>query len=249
MNRIIILLLLLLPLCRAPQHYFPELTPPGWLDGETSVFSIRRNDTLLFRRTVTIELNEEAGEPVLVFTSVVQSESAPFYFLDSTVAILSRYTLKPRWLYRAVASEISISEVEVSFEPEAIMLEKTTIDGTSRLKLKPAPYSYSMEMLPLLLRAVPLDPGLSFTINGIIPLEMRTQPVQIKVLGTRLINTPLGDMLCREVETATRGRKVRLLYELADPHRLIAIRDEEYDTETVLTQYLIRGSETVLPEE
>ncbi|MEO0053146.1 MAG: hypothetical protein ABIK22_03190, partial [candidate division WOR-3 bacterium] len=73
------LLLLLLAVCSPPQNPFPELTPPGWIDGETSVFSVRRNDSLVFRRTITVELDEEAGEPVLVFRSVVESESAPFF--------------------------------------------------------------------------------------------------------------------------------------------------------------------------
>ncbi|MEO0009290.1 MAG: hypothetical protein ABIK51_02085 [candidate division WOR-3 bacterium] len=243
------LLLLLLAVCSPPQNPFPELTPPGWIDGETSVFSVRRNDSLVFRRTITVELDEEAGEPVLVFRSVVESESAPFFFLDSTIFTLTRYTLKPCWLYRVVASEISISEVEVTFDADAITLQKNTIDGTSKLTLKPVPYSYCMEMLPMLLRAVPLDPGLKFTLSGIIPLEMRTQPVQVKILGTRLVATPLGEILCREIETATRGRTVRLLYELADPHRLVAIRDEENSTETVLSQFFIREPQTTLPEE
>jgi hypothetical protein len=233
--------------CSSGTQPLPELTPPGWQDGETTVYTIRRNDTLLYRRTITVSLDEEAGEPIVILTSTVQTESTDYYFFDSTAYALTRYSLKPLWLYRTVASEISISEVEVTFDPDAIRIEKTTIDGTSALTLQPRPGTYCIEMLPALLRAIPLEPALSFTINGIIPLELRSQPVQVKVLGTKMVSTPQGEILCREVEASTRNRTIRFVYELADPHRLIAIRDLGNATETVLKDFFIQELKTPLP--
>ncbi|MGB9741921.1 MAG: hypothetical protein ACP5JB_05205 [candidate division WOR-3 bacterium] len=233
--------------CSSNTAPLPELTPPSWQDGETSVYTIRRNDTLLFRRTITISLDEEAGEPIVIITSVVQSESTDYYFFDSTSYALTRYTLKPLELYHTVASEISISEVEVIFYPDQIRVEKTTIDGASTITLKPLPGTYAIEMLPALLRAVPLEPALNFTINGLVPLELRTLPVQVKVLGTKMVTTPQGEILGREVETRTRNRTIRFVYELAEPRRLIAIRDLGNSTETVLEDFFIRELKTPLP--
>jgi len=242
-----ILNLLLLLTCSRTPSPMPELTPPGWQDGETSVYTIRRNDTLLFLRTINITLDEEGGEQTVVFTSVVQSESVNYYFFDSTSFALTRYTLKPLYLYRTIAGEISISEVEAEFDPEIILVQKKTIDGTSEMSFKSSPNTYCVEMLPALLRAIPLEPALAFTINTVIALEGRTLPVQVKVLGTKMVSTPLGPILCREVETSARGRHIRFVYELAAPHRLVAIRDLENSTETVLTDFYIKEPATALP--
>lgn len=239
--------LLFLFSCSSHPNPIPKLTPPDLQDGETSVYTVRRNDSLLFRRTITATFDEEAGEPITIFTSVVQSESTAYYFFDSTSFALTRYTLIPLWLSRTIASEISITETEVTFETDNIRLEKTTIEGTSEIYLKPTPRAYCVEMLPLLLRAIPLEPALNFTINAIITIELRTLPVQVRVLGTKMMTTPLGEILCREVETSSQGRTIRLVYELNPPNRLIAIRDLENSTETVLNDFYIQQTTPGLP--
>jgi hypothetical protein len=234
--------------CSSSPPSLPALTPPGWQNGETSVYQVMRNDSVLFRRITTLEFDEESGTPVLLFTTVVRSESVPYYFLDSTTFALTRFTLIPVWFYRTVATEIAIAEVQAEFEAERIELRKETVDGSEEKTLRTGKGTYGIEMLPQLLRTIPLDPGLSFQVQGLVAMEFRTTPVSIKVLGTKLIGTPLGDFLCREVEVMEKRRNLRLLYELSDPHRLIAIRDLENATETVLVDFYIREMES-LPSE
>ncbi len=235
--------------CRSIPETLPELTPPDWQDGETAIYNVLRNGEVLFRRVITLEYDEEAGEPILVFTNTVQSESAAFYFFDSTTFALTRFTLKPLWLTRTVATEISISEAEAEFEDQRVVLRKQTVDGESELIFKARRNTLAIEMLPMFCRSVPLEPALSFVVQAVIPLEMRELPIQIKVLGTKSISTPLGEILCREVEAVAPGRNLRFAYELAEPHRLVAIRDFANATETVLADFFVNPPSFTLPEE
>jgi len=235
--------------CRSIPKNLPELTPPDWQDGEIAVYNVMRNDTVLFRRVVTLDYDEEAGEPTLVFTNTVQSESAPFYFFDSTTFALARFTLKPLWLTRTVATEISVSEVEAEFESQRVHLRKQTIDGETEMSIKAHRNTLAIEMVPMFCRAIPLEPALSFVVQAAVPLEMRDILVRVKVLGTKSIATPLGEILCREVEAVAPGRNLRFAYELAEPHRLIAIRDFENATETILTEFYVNPTSFPLPEE
>lgn len=224
------------------------LTPPAWQDGETSIYEVVRNDSVLFRRIVNGQFDEEGGIASIVVTSVLRSELAPFYFLDSTVFSLSRFSLKPLWSYRIVATEISISEVEAKFYPERVEMEKETVEGSAKKTFRINENTWGVEMLQQLLRALPLEPGRSFQLTAILPMEFRTTVVGVTILGTKAINTPLGEFICREVELTSRDRKLRLVYELADPHRLIAIRDLDNLTETRLIDFYIAPLDTLVPE-
>ncbi len=236
---------LLLPCCVSAPQPLPELTPPDWQDGETALYEIVRNDSVLYTRKTVVQFDAEDDEPTVVITNIVQSQTVPFYFFDSTTFALTRYTLTPLWSYRVVSTEISITEVEADFEPDQIELRKTTVDGSERNDFKKAKNTYGIEMLQHLFRALPLDPGLNFQLNIIIPLEFRTARVDVTVLGTKMVSTPLGDILCREVSAVSQRRRLRLLYELAQPHRLIAIRDSENGTETRLVGFSLSVTDTL----
>lgn len=235
--------------CTPPPEPLPQLTPPGWQDGETAVYQVIRNDSVIFTRTTTLRYDEESGAPVLLFTNVVRTESVPFYFFDSTTFALTRFTILPIWSYRTVATEISISEVQAEFESDRVELRKETVDGIEEKLFRLNKNTYGIEMLPQLFRTIPLEPGLSFQVNAIVALEFRTIPVSVKVLGTKLVKTSIGDILCREVEAIAPQRHLRLLYELTDPHRLIAIRDLENSTETVIVDFSIQDLENLPPED
>ncbi|NPV14006.1 hypothetical protein HPY86_03625 [candidate division WOR-3 bacterium] len=242
---LLIIVTVLLPCCAPAFKPLPELTPPDWQDGETAVYEIVRNDSVLYTRKTVVQFDEEGTEPTVVITNIVQGQTAPFYFFDSTTFALTRYTLTPLWSYRLVSTEISITEVEADFEPERIELRKTTVDGSERKDFKNTQNTYGIEMLQHLFRAVPLDPGLHFQLNIIIPLEFRTSRINVTVLGTKMVSTPLGDILCREVSAVAQRRQLRLLYELAQPHRLVAIRDVENGTETRLVGFSISATDTL----
>ncbi len=238
--RITITFIFLLPLaCSPPLKPLPELTPPGWADGETSVYEIVRGDSVLFQRVTTLSFDEELNEPILVVTNVVRSANAPFYFFDSTAFALTRFTLKPLWSYRVVATELSVSEAEAEYEPNQVRLRKETVEGSEEKTFKINQNFYPVEALSHLLRTIPLDPGLSFSVLVVVPMEFRTLRIEVVVLGTKLLATPLGDILCREVSAVAPRRRLRLFYELADPRRLVAIRDLENQTETRLVNFSV----------
>ncbi|MEO0069407.1 MAG: DUF3108 domain-containing protein [candidate division WOR-3 bacterium] len=230
------------PLRNAP------LTPHAWQDGETSIYEVVRNDSLLLQRIVSLDFDEEDGIASLVVTSSIRSESVPYYFLDSTVFSLSRFSLKPLWSYRMVATEISLSEVKAEFYTDRVEMEKEVVEGTDKKTLPINENTWGVEMLQQLLRALPLEPGRSYQLTAVLPMEFRTTRVEVTVLGTKTIKTPLGEFLCREVELTSRDRKLRLVYELADPHRLIAIRDQDNLTDTRLIDFYITTPDTLMPE-
>ncbi len=243
----IVSFLILFSGCPSSSSSLPELTPPDWQAGETALYEIVRNDSVLFTRTITLDFDEEGAIPIVVITNVVRSESALYYFFDSTTFALTRYTLKPVWSTRTVITEISITEVEAEFESDAVHLKKTTVDSKEEKTLPLSAHGYGIEMLQQLFRAIPLDPGLSFRIDVVVPLEFRVVPTNVTVLGTKLVATPLGDILCREVRAQAPRRSIRLLYELAQPHRLIAIHDLENNTETRLVEFSLPEPDTLLP--
>lgn len=235
----------LMLLCTPVSPPLPEFTPPDWQDGESTSYEIVRNDSVLYTRKTTVQFDEIQEEPVVVFTNIVAGQTVPFYFFDSTTFVLTRYTFQPLWSYRVVATEISITEVEADFAEDKIELRKTTIDGVARKDFRNPKTTYSIEMLQHLFRAVPLEPGLKFALNVVIPLEFRTTRVDVTVLGTKMVSTPLGDILGREVGVTAQRRQLRLLYELAPPHRLIAIRDLDNATETRLVDFSIPKPDTL----
>ncbi|MEO0079673.1 MAG: hypothetical protein ABIK44_03235 [candidate division WOR-3 bacterium] len=230
-----------------PKTQLPELTPPEWQDGERSGYVVIRNDSLLYRRTILLQFDEEDGLPTLVVTNVVATESANVYFFDSTVFAMRRYSFKPLWSYRTVATEIAVSDAEARYEERRVTIRKQTIEGNEEKELRLGPHSFGIEMVQMLLRAFPLEPGRSWRITVVIPIEFRTLPMEITILGTKLAKTALGDILCREVSIRMHRRQLRLLYELAQPHRLVEIRDIDNETETRLVEFIPGQPDTTTP--
>uniref|UniRef100_A0A7C4CC53 DUF3108 domain-containing protein n=1 Tax=candidate division WOR-3 bacterium TaxID=2052148 RepID=A0A7C4CC53_UNCW3 len=231
------LLLLLIACGPAPRSPMPELITPQWQDGETSRYEVVRADSVLFERVIQLRFDEESGTPSIIVTSVVRPQQAEVALYDSAVFELRRFSLKPLWSYRVVTTDLSALEVEVRYEPGAVEVEKQFIEGTDRQVLKVGRDAFGAEMLPFLLRAVRLTPGTSFTVSAVAGLEMRVVSTDVAVLGTRLVKTGLGDILCREVELRSPPRNVSLLYELAEPHRLVAIEDPDNKSVTRLVGY------------
>ncbi len=262
-GKVFLLLALLLtcapetPPMRLPLRSIP-LTPPGWQDGETVIYEVVRNDSVLFRRTTQLVFDEEGGVATVVVTNVLRSELAPFYFLDSTQFSFSRFSLKPLWCYRLIATEIAVTEASADFYSNYVELRKETVEGSDEKTIPIDENSWGIEMLQQLLRTLPLNPGLSSRLTAVVPMEFRTLTVDVTVLGTKLIKTPKGEFLCREIEITTplapitgsaESRRLRLAYELSDPHRLIAINDLDNLTETKLVDYYILPPDTLAAPE
>ncbi|MEO0085874.1 MAG: hypothetical protein ABIK37_04510 [candidate division WOR-3 bacterium] len=240
--------MLLLLACVPPRSPLPVLTPPQWQDGETSRYEVVRSDSVLFERMTQLRFDEESGMPSLLITSVVRPRQAEVAFFDSTVFQLRRFSLRPLWSYRVVTTDLSAMEVEVRYESGSVEVLKQFIEGSDRQILKVGKDAFGADMLPFVLRAVTLTPGTAFSVNTVVGLEMRVTPTDVTVLGTRLVKTGLGDILCREVELRSARRRVSMLYELAEPHRLVAIEDEDNETVTRLVGYSAATPEPPVPE-
>ncbi|MBM3315474.1 hypothetical protein FJY71_06515 [candidate division WOR-3 bacterium] len=226
----------------------PVLVTPEWQDGEVSEYDIVRRDTVVFRRRVLLEFDEESAVPLVVVTSTVVPEEARIYLADSMAFALRRFSLKPEWSYRLVTTDVSISEVFARWDEGGVDIRKETVEGGDERRLKVAVGCFSAEMMQTVLRGMPLEPGSESRTRVLIPLEFRVTPVRVSVLGTKLVSTPLGDILCREVEVAERDRHLRLLYELDQPHRLVEVRDPDTRTQTLLVRYVPGRPDTVAPD-
>jgi hypothetical protein len=130
-----------------------------------------------------------------------------------------------------------------------VSIQKQTIDGAVQQDVKLPQRSYSYDMIQTWLRAVPLVSGTSFRANLVVPIEFRTVTVKVSVLGTKLISTPLGDIMCREVVLILPNREVRFWYELDQPHRFVGLNDTQNDTKMVLAEYRLPKDDslTVVP--
>lgn len=239
---------LLLLACGTPPGPLPVLTPPQWQDGETAQYEVVRSDSVLFERVTQLRFDEAGGMPSVLVTSVVRPRQADVAFFDSAVFQLRRFSLRPLWSYRIVTTDLSALEVEIRYEPSAVEVHKQFIEGDDRQTLKVGRDAFGAEMLPFVLRAVTLTPGMAFTVSTVVGLEMRVAPTEVSVLGTRLVKTGLGDILCREVGLRTARRQVSLLYELAEPHRLVAIEDDDNETVTRLVGYTAAMPDAPVPE-
>lgn len=241
MDRVRCMVFLLALACGSVPAPVPQLVAPEWQDGETATYEVVRNDSVQFRRTLRLEFDEESAVPLVIITSVVVPESAPVFFRDSSVAALRRFSLKPAWTFRAISTDVSASEVETRYDDGMATVRKETIEGGEDRDLKLPVDCYSAEALAVTLRGLPLEPGRSYRAHVLIPLEFRVEPVDIHVLGTRRITTAIGDIVCREVEVVESRRRLRLAYELAQPRRLVSVRDAGNATETVLVDYVPGG--------
>ena len=228
----------------------PELVPPQWQDGETAVYDITRSDTVLYRSRIVIQFDEEIPRPVdgaasdtagavatLVTTNVVLPVEAPSYFFDSVTVVMRRADLRPLRSFRTLSTDISDVEVSVRYEPDRAFVSKQTVDGIQEDVLRLPARSYANDAVQTLLRAVPLVPGTTFRIDLVLSMDLRALPVTVSVLGTKVISTSLGDIMCREVELSSPGRVARLWYELAEPHRFVGMLDKSNLTRVVISSW------------
>ena len=225
----------------------PALEVPQWQDGETSVYIVTRNDSALYRSVVTIEFDEEVGDagqgdssrPVqtLVVTNVVQPLPEAEWFYDSVQVIFRRDNLSPVRTFRSVETDISQFDLTARYSRGSVQIERQTIDGATVEDLRLPGRYHSYDMVQTWLRAVPLVSGTSFRDNLVIPFEFRTVPVKFLVLGTKLIPTKLGDIMCREIVLILPTREVRFWYELAQPHRFVGLNDTQNNTQMVLESF------------
>jgi hypothetical protein len=225
----------------------PVFEIPQWQDGETSVYEVTRNDSALYRSTVTLAFDEEVGNagqgdsarvmPTLVATNVVDPLSDAEYFFDSVQVVFLRDNMAPLRAYRSVETEISEFEIVAHYTRTRVQIEKQTIDGSVQQDLPLPGRFHSYDMIQTWLRSVPLVSGTTFRDNLVIPLEFRTVPVKILVLGTKLVTTKVGDIMCRETVLILPNREVRFWYELAQPHRFVGLRDSTNETEMLLVSF------------
>ncbi|MEO0073526.1 MAG: hypothetical protein ABIK43_02540 [candidate division WOR-3 bacterium] len=239
---------ILLTRCSGREEKPLVLTAPDWRDGELSEYEVIRRDTVIFRRRVLLQFDETAARPLAVVTSVVEPYAARIFLTESITFALRRFSLKPEWLYRQTTTELTITELTARWEDGRVEVRKETVDGSEEKSLRVAEDALAAEMARVALRGLPLEPGTEYRTRMVIPLEFRSEPVTISVLGTRLVKTRLGDILCREVAVTQARRRQSLLYELAQPRRLVEARDPDGITRMVLVRYLPEQADTLLPE-
>jgi hypothetical protein len=225
----------------------PAFEVPQWQDGETSVYVVARNDSALYRSVVNLDFDEEMGNvgqtdsvrviPTLVVTNVVEPLPDAEWFYDSVQVVLRRDNLLPLRTFRSVETDISEFDLTARYLRGRVQVEKQTIDGTTEEELRLPGRFHSYDMVQTWLRAVPLVSGTSFRDNLVIPFEFRTVPVKFLVLGTKLISTKVGDIMCREIVLVLPTREVRFWYELAQPHRFVGLNDTQNNTKMVLESY------------
>jgi hypothetical protein len=225
----------------------PAFEVPQWQDGEISVYVVARNDSALYRSVVNLDFDEEMGNvgqtdsvrviPTLVVTNVVEPLPDAEWFYDSVQVVLRRDNLLPLRTFRSVETDISEFDLTARYLRGRVQVEKQTIDGTTEEELRLPGRFHSYDMVQTWLRAVPLVSGTSFRDNLVIPFEFRTVPVKFLVLGTKLISTKVGDIMCREIVLVLPTREVRFWYELAQPHRFVGLNDTQNNTKMVLESY------------
>lgn len=214
-----------------------------------------RGDSVLYQSTVTISLDEESepgpGEAAVVPTVELTIVTEPLedgqYFYDSGVVVLRRTDAVPLRSWRSVETEMSEIEVATRYSRTRAFIRKESIDGSVDQSLPLPPNTYSSDISQSVLRSIPLETGLSFRINLLVPMEFRTVPARVRVLGTKLIETELGDIICREISVVTPGREVRHWVELAEPHRYIGMRDGLSEIQAVLVAYFASRADTLAP--
>ncbi|MCX6840779.1 MAG: hypothetical protein NTX53_00550 [candidate division WOR-3 bacterium] len=225
----------------------PALQTPQWQDGETSVYQVTRNDSAVYRSTVTLAFDEEIGSedqddsvrvvPTLVATNVVEPLSDAEYYFDSVQVVFRRDDVAPLRAYRSVETDISEFEISARYGRGRVQIEKQTIDGSVQQELRLPGRFHSYDMIQTWLRCIPLVSGTTFRDNLVVPLEFRTVPVKVLVLGTKLVTTGVGDIMCREIVLILPNREVKFWYELAQPHRFVGLSDAQNATQMLLQSY------------
>jgi len=233
----------------------PALEVPQWQDGETSVYVVTRNDSALYRSVVTLEFDEEMGDagrsdsshsvPTLVVTNVVQPLPEAEWFYDSVQVIFRRDNLLPLRTFRSVETDISEFELTARYSRGRVQIEKQTIDGSVEEELRLPTRFHPYDMAHTWLRSVPLVSGTGFRDNLVIPFEFRTVPAKFLVLGTKLVATGVGDIMCREIVLILPTREVKFWYELAQPHRFVGLNDAQNQTQMLLQSYQAGHADTL----
>lgn len=234
----------------------PAFEAPQWQDGETSIYVVTRNDSALYRSVLTLEFDEEMGNaasndspiPTLVAINVVRPISPAEWFFDSVQAVLRRDNFSPVRTYRSVETDVSEFDLTARYSPGSVKIERQTVDGTTDEELRLPGRYYSYDAVQTWLRAVPLVSGTSFRDNLVIPSELRTVPVKFLVLGTKLVTTGVGDIMCREIVLILPTREVKFWYELAQPHRFIGFNDAQNNTQVVLESFHAGRADTLPPK-
>ena len=235
----------------------PVLEAPQWQDGETSVYVVTRNDSALYRSVLTLEFDEEMGDagpnnnaravPTLVATNVVQPILPTEWFFDSVQAVIRRDNFAPVRTCQSVETDVSEYDLTARYSPGRVKIERQTVDGTTDEELNlPGRYN-SYDGVQTWLRAVPLISGTSFRDNLVIPSEFRTVPVKLLVLGTKLVTTGVGDIMCREIVLILPTREVKFWYELAQPHRFIGFNDAQNNTQMLLQSFRAGRADSLPP--
>jgi hypothetical protein len=225
----------------------PALEVPQWQDGETSVYVVTRNDSALYESVVTLAFDEEVADPAsgdtagavptLVATNAVKPLSEADWFFDSVEVVFRRDNLSPIRTFRSVLTDISEFELVARYSRARVLIEKQTIDGSTTEELRLPRRYHSYDMVQTWLRSVPLVSGTTFRDNLVVPFEFRTVPVKFLVLGTKLVTTPLGDIMCREIVVILPTREVKFWYELTQPHRFVGLWDSQNATQILLNGY------------
>lgn len=230
----------------------PKLVPPEWQDGEVSTYTVSHYDTARYQYTLALAFDEQAAPglgdtppvPTLVVTSITEPLGDEDYFFDSAVVTCRRDSLRPLRSERRIETGIAEFEISARYDRGKVSITKVTVDGINEDVLALPPRTYSTDAIQTFLRAVPPDPGSSFRFNLCIPMEFRTVPVRVQVLGTKLVTTPLGDIMCRELSVLSPGRDVRYWYELAEPRRFVGTYDAQTEIRTVLTTWQAAAIDT-----
>lgn len=231
------------------------LTLPQIKDGEVSVYEVAAGETVLYRSETRVHFSEElanpagssAPVPTLELTTTVYTVAAPLYFYDSSVVILRRDVLTPLRSTRFVETDVGRFEIQSHYDEQTrVRITKRSIDGTETQQFRLPPNSLDNEMVPFALRGMSLEPSARLHLSIVLPLSMRIVPAEARVLGTKLVSTRLGDIMCREVELSMQGGKVRLWYELAPPRRLVMLFNPDRRNELRLVAYH-PGEDSVLP--
>jgi hypothetical protein len=234
----------------------PELRLPDIHDGERSVYEVTRNDTVLYRTAITLNFDEELSDPAgagatvptMVVTSSVEPVGPDVFFFDSSTVVSRRDSFLPLRSYRSIETDVSELEIEGRYTGRRASITKRTVEGQVEETVKLPSPTFVIDILQTFLRAVPPVSGTGFTVGVVVPIEFRTVPVKVTVLGTKLVTTELGDILCREVVASTPNREVRFLYELEQPRRFVEMRDVSNETAMLLVEYE-RGAPDSLPPE
>jgi hypothetical protein len=234
----------------------PKLLPVAWSDGETAVFNATRNDSVLYTTTIVTTLDEESGTqpgavepvPTVTFTIVTQTTPEGEFVFDSAEVVCRRDSLLPLRSTRQLETSVAEFHVTAAYSPGRVAIRKETIDGATEDVLAVPRRTYALDAVQALLRTVPLDPGVTFRTTLCIPIEFRTFPAKVQVLGTKLVPTGIGDVMCREIALVSPGRELRYWFELAEPHRYVGMQDPVSGTQSVIVSYSV-PSDSVVPRE